>query len=71
MHAVELKNKDCTSDTPQCFKLAMISVYKLDKIVCLKHVAAKEDVSLSYCSRSEEVRRKSARKKQKQRAKNQ
>ena len=65
-NAVEQKNKDCTSDTPQCIKFAMISVYKLDKIVCLKHIAAEEGVSLSYHSRSEEARRASARKKQKQ-----
>ena len=71
MHAVERKNKDCTSDAPQCIKLAMISVYKLDKIVCLKHITAEEGVSLSNHSRSEEARRTSTRKKQKQRAKNQ
>ena len=70
-NAVERKNKDCTSDTPQCIKLAMISVYKVDKVVCLKHIAAEEGVSLSYRSRSEEARRTSARRKQKQRARNQ
>ena len=70
-NAVERKNKDCTSDTPQCIKLAMISVYKVDKVVCLKHIAAEEGVSLSYRSRSEEARRTSERKKQKQRARNQ
>ena len=37
-------------------------MYKLDKVVCLKHIAAEEGVSLSYCSRSEEARRISARK---------
>ena len=70
-NAVERKNKDCTSETPQCIKLAMISVYKLDKVVCLKHIAAEEGISLSYRSRTEEARRTSARKKQKQRARNQ
>jgi len=39
-NAVEQKNKDYTSDTPQCIKFAMISVYKLDKVVCLKQIAA-------------------------------
>ena len=39
-NAFECKNKDCTSDTPQGIKLAMISVYKVDKVVCLKHIAA-------------------------------
>ena len=28
-NAVERKNKDCTSDTLQCIKLAMISVIRL------------------------------------------
>ena len=72
-NAVECKNKDCTSDTPQCIKLAMISVYKVDKVVCLKHIAAEEGVSLPYHSRSdhEEARRTSVRRKQKQRARNQ
>ena len=66
-NAVECKNKDCTSDTLQSIKLAMISVYKVDKVVCLKHIVAEEGVSLSYHLRSEEART-SARKKQKQRA---
>ena len=72
-NAVECKNKDCTSDTLLYIKLAMISVYKVDKVVCLKHIAAEEfeGVSLSYRSRSEEARRTSARRKQKQRPRNQ
>ena len=69
-NAVEHRNKDCTSDTPQYTKLTMISVYKADTIVCLKHIAAEEGVSLSYRSRSEEARRTSV-KNQKQRARNQ
>ena len=36
------------------------------KVICLKHIAAEEGVSLSYRSRSEEARRVSARNKQKQ-----
>ena len=35
-NAVERRNKDCKSDSPQCLKLAMIKVYKLDKVACLK-----------------------------------
>ena len=31
-NAVERRNKDCKSDTPQCLKLAMIKVYKVDKL---------------------------------------
>ena len=64
-NAVKYKNKDCTSDTPQCIKLAVISMYNVDKVVCLKHIAEEEGVSLSYRSRSEEARRTSARKKAK------
>ena len=41
-NAVKCKNKDCTSDTPQCIKLAVISVCNVDKVVCLKHIAEEE-----------------------------
>ena len=47
-NAVELRNKDCKSDTPQCLKLAMIKVYKVDKVTRLKHIAAEKGVVLSY-----------------------
>ena len=46
-------------------------MYNVDKVVCLKHIAEEEGVSLSYRSRSEEARRTPARKKKKQRARNQ
>ena len=52
--------------TPQCLKVAMINVYI---IACLKHITAKEGVTLSYRSRSEEARRNNAISKQKQRLK--
>ena len=39
-NAVERRNKDCKSDSPQCLKLSMIKVYKIDKLACLKHIAA-------------------------------
>ena len=54
--AVERKNKDCKNDTPQNVKLAMIKIYKLDKVDCLKHIATEEGVSTSYRSKSEEAR---------------
>ena len=47
-NAVERRNKDCKSDTPQCLKLAMIKVYKVDKVAWLKDIAAEDGVSLSY-----------------------
>ena len=65
---MERRNKDCKSDTPQCLKLAMI-VYEVDKVTCLKHIAAEKGVVLSYRSRTEEAWRMTAAKKQKQRMK--
>ena len=68
-NAVERRNRECKSDTPQCLKLAMIKVYKVDKVACLKHIAAEEGTVLSYRSRTEESRRMEALAKQKQRMK--
>ena len=61
-NAVERRNKDCKCDVPQSLKLAMIKVYRVDKVACLKHIAAEEGMSLSYRSRTEEARRMSAEK---------
>ena len=61
-NAVERKNRDCKRDTPQCLKLAMMKVYIVDKVACLKHIAA-EGIILSYRSRSEEAKRMTALKK--------
>ena len=35
-NAVERRNKDCKCDVPQSLKLAMIKVYKVDKVALLK-----------------------------------
>ena len=51
-NAVERRNKDCKSDVPQSLKLAMIKVYKVDKVACLKHISAEEGAGLSYRSRT-------------------
>ena len=59
-NAVERRNKDCKSDVPQSLKLAMMKVYKVDKVACLKHISAEEGAGLSYRSRTEEARRISA-----------
>ena len=48
----------------------MSKVYKIDKVACLKHIAAQHKTSLSYRSRTEEARRTAATKNQKQRYKN-
>ena len=53
--AVERTNKDCTSDV-QSLKLAMVNVYKLDKIACCRHIAVDEGVSLSSYDRKDEAR---------------
>ena len=48
-NAVERKNYECKTDTPQSLKLAIINVYKLDKNTCCKHIVAKNGCSiLSY-----------------------
>ena len=52
-NAVERRNKDCKSDVPQSLKLAMIKVYKVDKVACLKHISAEERAGWSYRSRIE------------------
>ena len=66
---VQRRNKDCKSDTCQCLKLAMIKVYKVDKVACLKHITGEDGVSLSYRSQTEEARRMAAAKKCQQRMK--
>ena len=68
-NAVERKNMDYKSDNPGSLRLAMIKVYKLDKVACLKHIAAELNVSLSYRSHSEEARLADAQRKRKQRQK--
>ena len=67
-NAIECRNKDCKSDTPQCLKclkLSIIKIYKIDKVACLKHNITVKG-GLSYRSRSEEARRSNALSKQKQ-----
>lgn len=65
-NAVERKNRDCKSDSVS-LKQAMLKVYKVDKIHCLRHITAENGSSISYRSRSTEARAAEARKKQKQR----
>ena len=55
-NAVERRNNNCKSDSLQCLKLSMMKVYKIDKLACLKHIAAKKGVTLSYRSKTEEAR---------------
>ena len=41
------KEEISKSDVPQSLKLAMIKVYKVDKVACLKHISAEEGAGLS------------------------
>ena len=66
-NAVERKNKDCKTDRPQPLKLAMINIYRIDKNVCCKHIAAEQGASISYRSRDLEAKKKSAATRQQQR----
>ena len=61
------QNKDCKTDTPNNLKTAMVKVYKIDKVACLKHMVAEDGLSLSYRSKTEECRRMEALQKRKQR----
>ena len=67
-NAVERKNYECKTDTPQSLKLAMINVYKLDKNTCCKHIVAKNGCSISYRSRDKEVHKQNAESQRRQRA---
>ena len=41
-NAVEQRNRDCKSDTPQFLKLATMKIYKVDNVTCLKHIAIED-----------------------------
>ena len=50
-NAVEQKNLDSKEFVPQSIQAALINMYKYDKAVRAKHIAAKDGVSISYCER--------------------
>ena len=54
-NAVERRNRDCKSDAVS-IKQIMIHTYKVDKVVCMKHISAEEGGSITYRSRSAEAR---------------
>ena len=68
-NAVERKNRDCKCDGVS-LKQAMLKVYKVDKLHCLRHITAENGSSISYRSRSTEARTAEAKKRQKQRYSN-
>ena len=45
-NAVERKNHDCKSDAVS-IKQIMTETYKIDKIVCIKHITAQQGTSIS------------------------
>ena len=68
-NAVERKNRVSKEGTPNILRSAMITLYKLDKSECAKHLAASNGVSLSYNDtfRSEDARKSTAKKRNVQR----
>ena len=68
-NAVERKSKDCKTDHPSSLKLAMVKVYKLDKIAALRHIAAEGNISVSYRSCSDDARLEESQRKRRQRQK--
>ena len=65
-NAVERKNHDCKCEG-YSLKQAMLKVYKVDKVHCLRHIVAEMGSSVSYRSQSEDARAAEAKRKQKQR----
>lgn len=65
-NAVERKNRDCKSDA-KSMKQIMMDVYKIDKVVCMKHISAQEGSSITYRSRTMEARAAEAKARQKRR----
>ena len=47
-NAVERKNADSKEKHPVALNIAMITLYKQDKSICAKHVAAMSGMKLSY-----------------------
>ena len=68
-NAVERKNQDSKDKIPQQLQSAMINLYKADKYMCTKHMAAMDGTSITYSDRSCEGRKKTAVSRSKHRAK--
>ena len=65
-NAVERLNAECKSKLPVTLQHALSDVYRLDKSVCAKHLAALKECSISYCDKSESAKRANAAKRQQQ-----
>ena len=46
--AVEWKNRDYKTATPQSLLPALVNLYKMDKAICAKYVVAKQGHSVFY-----------------------
>ena len=66
-NAVERRNAECKTKQPVSLQQALTNVYRLDKSVCAKHLAAQDGCSVSYRDRSENAKRSAAKKRQAQR----
>ena len=54
------KNADAKAKHPVSLNIAMITLYKQDKSICAKHVAAMHGMKLSYEAKSKEARAQQA-----------
>ena len=59
-NAVERKNADSKEKHPVALNIAMITLYKQDRSVCAKHVAAMNGMKLSYKGKSKEAKAQQA-----------
>ena len=66
-NAVERLNVKCKSKLPVTLQHALSDVYRLDKSVCAKHLAALKECSISYRDKTESAKKASAAKRQQQR----
>ena len=65
-NAVERRNAECKQKQTIPLKMAMLDIYKLDKAVCAKHIAAESGISISNGDRSETARHSVAQTRQRQ-----
>ena len=66
-NAVERKNSECKERHPLPLKAAMINVYNIDRAACCKHIASLKKSSISYRSKTDEVRAADAQRRKKER----
>ena len=65
-NGMERSNAECKSKLPVTLQHALSDVYRLDKSVCAKHLAALKECSISYRDKIESAKRASAAKRQQQ-----